>query len=91
MDGLLVVNWLLALLVCGVEIRNLWRDRRHDRWVRGVTLAACVYVWAYYSYVLLFGQMLSGMQFARPGTTLLVTAILARAVYDIYRVPGRKV
>ena len=90
MDGLLFVNWLLALLVCGVEIRNLRRDRRQDRWVRLVTLVACVYVSAYYTYVLVFGTMPGGMQFARPGTTLLVTAILTRAVYDIYRVPGKK-
>ena len=90
MDVLLVANWLLALLVCGIEVGNIRRDRRRDRWVRMVTLAACAYVWAYYTYVILLGPPPSGMLFARPGATLLVTAILARAVYDSYRVPGKK-
>jgi hypothetical protein len=88
-DGLVVVNLILAAFTFVVEGKNFLRDRRKERWARLINLSAALYITAIYLYIFYIG-LVPGTEYTRPGTTLLVTSVLVRAILDIYRIPAEK-
>jgi len=79
---LLVINLILSLTLIIIEAHLMVRKKRMHQ-VSLVVMLAALYIVAIYVHTLIVGTV-SGVEYTRPATTLMIAANLARGIYGHY-------